>query len=134
MARSAGRRSKLFWTCRLHSSNRTAEKPHAVALVGEDGACRADRITIAGEFAKRFLRAAVAQAMHMEMLRFIIVRDCDAAFDVTTRLWRKHAAMALVVRGGGPRFHVPRPADVLGVISKEHVADAVAAGVGAYAR
>jgi hypothetical protein len=42
--------------------------------------------------------------------------------------------MALVVRGDSPRFHVPRPGDVLGVITKEHVADAVAAGIQAYPR
>jgi CIC family chloride channel protein len=42
--------------------------------------------------------------------------------------------MAVVVRGDQPRFHVPRPADVVGVITKEHVADAVAAGIQAYPR
>ncbi|HWD57986.1 MAG TPA: chloride channel protein [Stellaceae bacterium] len=66
--------------------------------------------------------------------RFTIVRENDVAFDVIQRLWRRGGAMALVVPGNSPRFHVPRPADVLGVITKEHVADAVAAGIQAYPR
>ncbi|HUA56502.1 MAG TPA: chloride channel protein [Candidatus Sulfotelmatobacter sp.] len=66
--------------------------------------------------------------------RFTIVRESDVAFDVINRLWRKNGVMALVVRGGHPRFHVPRAADITGVITKEHVADAVAAGIQAYPR
>ena len=66
--------------------------------------------------------------------RFTIVRESDVAFDVIVRLWRRNGAMALVVRGDNPRFHVPRPADIIGVITKEHVADAVAAGIQAYPR
>jgi chloride channel protein, CIC family len=66
--------------------------------------------------------------------RVTIVRESDVAFDVIIRLWRKNALMALVVRGDGPRARVPRPADILGVITKEHVADAVAAGIQAYPR
>jgi CIC family chloride channel protein len=65
---------------------------------------------------------------------FTIVRDSDVTFDVIARLWRKNGVMALVVRSDSPRFHVPRPGDVLGVITKEHVADAVAAGIQAYPR
>ncbi|HYM02336.1 MAG TPA: hypothetical protein VET85_05270 [Stellaceae bacterium] len=42
----------------------------------------------------------------------------------------KGAAMAVVVRGRG----VPRPSAVLGVITKEHVADAVAESVSVYPR
>jgi CIC family chloride channel protein len=66
--------------------------------------------------------------------RFTIVRERDVAFDVINRLWRKNGVMALVVRGDNPRFHVPRPADIVGVITKEHVADAVAAGIQTYPR
>jgi chloride channel protein, CIC family len=66
--------------------------------------------------------------------RFTIVRESDVAFDVIIRLWRRNAVMALVVRGDGPRLRVPRPTDILGVITKEHVADAVAAGIQAYPR
>jgi CIC family chloride channel protein len=63
---------------------------------------------------------------------FTIVRDGDVAFDVIVRLWRKNGAMAVVVRQDTRSFYVPRPADVVGVITKEHVADAVAAGIQAY--
>ncbi len=49
-------------------------------------------------------------------------------FDVIPRLWRKHALMTLVVRGHG----IPRPEDVAGVITKEHVADSVAESVRIY--
>ncbi|MEO8812129.1 MAG: chloride channel protein [Caulobacteraceae bacterium] len=66
--------------------------------------------------------------------RFVIVRESDVAFDVINRLWRRNGAMALVVRGDNPRSRVPRPPDVVGVITKEHVADAVAAGIQAYPR
>jgi chloride channel protein, CIC family len=65
---------------------------------------------------------------------FTIVRENDVAFDVIVRLWRRGGAMALVVHREAPGFHVPRPADVIGVITKEHVADAVAAGIQAYPR
>jgi CIC family chloride channel protein len=66
--------------------------------------------------------------------RFTIVRESDVAFDVIVRLWRRNGVMALVVREGNSRFHVPRAADIIGVITKEHVADAVAAGIQAYPR
>jgi CIC family chloride channel protein len=65
---------------------------------------------------------------------FTIVRENDVAFDVIHRLWRRGGAMAVVVRQEFPGFHVPRPADVIGVITKEHVADAVAAGIQSYPR
>jgi len=56
------------------------------------------------------------------------VRENDIAFDVIQRLWRRQAVMAVVVRGQG----VPRVPDVAGVITKEHVADSVAASVKVY--
>jgi CIC family chloride channel protein len=65
---------------------------------------------------------------------FTIVRHTDVAFDVIVRLWRRNGAMALVTRQNAPGFHVPRPSDVIGVITKEHVADAVAAGIQTYPR
>ncbi|HWB49418.1 MAG TPA: chloride channel protein [Stellaceae bacterium] len=65
---------------------------------------------------------------------FTLVRESDVAFDVIVRLWRRGGAMALVVRREAQGFHVPRAADVIGVITKEHVADAVAAGIQAYPR
>ena len=65
---------------------------------------------------------------------FTIVREDDVAFDVIVRLWRRNGAMGLVFRKDAPGFHVPRASDVIGVITKEHVADAVAAGIQTYPR
>jgi CIC family chloride channel protein len=65
---------------------------------------------------------------------FTLVREADVAFDVIQRLWRKGGSMALVVRAGAAGFHVPRPADIIGVITKEHVADAIAGGIQVYPR
>jgi CIC family chloride channel protein len=59
---------------------------------------------------------------------FTIVREEEVVFDVIRRIWRRKATMALVVRGRG----VPRAADVLGVITKEHVADSVASSIEVY--
>jgi CIC family chloride channel protein len=61
---------------------------------------------------------------------FIVVGEDTIAFDVIERMWRKDALMAIVTRGHG----VPRGADVVGVITKEHVADSVANSVKIYAR
>jgi chloride channel protein, CIC family len=59
---------------------------------------------------------------------FTIVRDDDIVFDAIRRIWRKQSMMALVVRGRG----AARPGNVVGVITKEHVADSVAASVVVY--
>jgi chloride channel protein, CIC family len=59
---------------------------------------------------------------------FTVVGEDEVAFEVIRRLWRKNALMAVVVRGHG----VPRGRDVVGVITKEHVADAVADSVKIY--
>lgn len=59
---------------------------------------------------------------------FTIVREDEVVFDVIRRIWRRKAIMALVVRGRG----VPRATDVLGVITKEHVADSVASSIEVY--
>jgi CIC family chloride channel protein len=53
---------------------------------------------------------------------FATVREEDVVFDVIRRIARKDAIMAVVVRGPG----IPHAEDIVGVISKEHVADAVA--------
>ncbi|HTT04682.1 MAG TPA: chloride channel protein [Steroidobacteraceae bacterium] len=59
---------------------------------------------------------------------FIVVGADDIAFDVIEHMWRDNASMAVVVRGPvAPE--IPR---VLGVITKEHIADAVAASVAVY--
>ena len=60
--------------------------------------------------------------------RFTIVREDEVIFDVIRRIWRRKATMALVTQGQG----VPRAADVLGVITKEHVADSVASSIEVY--
>jgi CIC family chloride channel protein len=59
---------------------------------------------------------------------FTVVREDDVVFDVIQRIWRRDAVMALVVRGGG----VPRPANVAGVITREHVAESVASSIKVY--
>jgi chloride channel protein, CIC family len=61
--------------------------------------------------------------------RFVIAREDDIVFDVIRRMWRRDAFMAIVVGKSG----VPRAGDVKGVISKEHVADSVAASIQVYA-
>ncbi len=65
---------------------------------------------------------------------FTLAREDDAAFDVIRRLWRRHAMMAIVVASRGGSYRLPRPSDVIGVISKEHVADAVAGSIQVYPR
>jgi chloride channel protein, CIC family len=65
---------------------------------------------------------------------FTIARESDTAFDVIPRLWRRNAVMALVLREAKGRPRRPRISDVLGVITKEHVADAVAGGIQIYPR
>ena len=59
---------------------------------------------------------------------FTVVGEDAVAFDVINRMWRKGATMAVVTRGHG----VPHGDDVAGVITKEHVADSVAASVRIY--
>ena len=56
---------------------------------------------------------------------FTIVGEETVAFDVINRMWQKNAIMAVVVK----RRRVPRGADVVGVITKEHVADSVASSI-----
>lgn len=59
---------------------------------------------------------------------FVVVGEDTVVFDVIERMWRKRGTMAVVVRGHG----VPRGDDVVGVITKEHVADSVASSVQIY--
>ena len=83
---------------------------------------------------RRGLAAAETGVTLGEVARhdFILVREDDVVFDVIARMWRRRAAMALVVRLPERGFHTPRSGDVLGIITKEHVADAVAATVAVY--
>jgi CIC family chloride channel protein len=59
---------------------------------------------------------------------FTIVRGGAIAFDVIERMWRKRAFMTIVVEGSG----IPHGTDVVGVITKEHVADSVASSMKIY--
>jgi CIC family chloride channel protein len=60
--------------------------------------------------------------------QFTIAHEDDLIFDVIPRLWRRRGIMTLVVRRQG----IPRPQDVVGVITKEHVADSVAESIQIY--
>jgi CIC family chloride channel protein len=59
---------------------------------------------------------------------FTVVRESDVVVDVIQRMWRRRVMMALVVRGPG----IARAHDVMGVITKEHVADSVAQSTSIY--
>ena len=59
---------------------------------------------------------------------FAIAHEQDIMFDVIGRMWQRGVMMAVVVRGNG----APVASDVLGVITKEHVADSVALSVRPY--
>ncbi|GAN78656.1 chloride channel protein [Acidocella aminolytica] len=58
--------------------------------------------------------------------RFVVVHDTDIAHAVIGRMWRRGAIMAVVTRGAGQDAHGQ---DVIGVITKEHLADSVASAV-----
>jgi CIC family chloride channel protein len=61
---------------------------------------------------------------------FTLVREDAVAFDVINRLWRKRAALAIVIARG----RAARATAVRGVIAKEHIADAVAGSVQIFPR
>jgi CIC family chloride channel protein len=56
---------------------------------------------------------------------FTIVREGDIMFDVVQRITRRDAVMAIVVKNGSRG----RPADVVGIISKDQIADSVGASI-----
>ena len=60
---------------------------------------------------------------------FVIVRGDEVMFDVIRRMWRQDAFMAVVV---GADREAPRAGDVLGVITKDDIADFVAASIRIY--
>jgi chloride channel protein, CIC family len=60
--------------------------------------------------------------------RFSIARESDVMFDVISRMTRRCADMVVVTKGRGR----PRASDVVGVISKEDIADAVAESIKPY--
>jgi CIC family chloride channel protein len=59
---------------------------------------------------------------------FVIARDDDIMFNVIERMWRRKASMIIVARGNGET----QDANVLGVITKDHLADSVLASVRPY--
>jgi len=61
---------------------------------------------------------------------YTIAHEDDIMAEVIQEIWRHNAAMALVTRDRS----VPTPANIVGVITKEHVADSVAASVKYYPR
>ena len=60
---------------------------------------------------------------------FTIARENDVLFDVIQRMWRRNATMAVVVSGTAK---IPRADHVIGIVSKEHVADSVADSLKGY--
>ncbi len=56
---------------------------------------------------------------------FTIARAADIMFDVVQRMTRHDAIMAVVVKGKGRG----RPSEIVGIISKEHIADSVAESI-----
>ena len=60
---------------------------------------------------------------------FTVARVQDVVFDVVDRMWRHGAPMAIVTRGTRRR---PRAGEVVGMISKEHIADSVAESIRPY--
>jgi CIC family chloride channel protein len=60
---------------------------------------------------------------------FTVARAGDVVFDVVERMWRRNATMAIVTKASG---RLPRGSDVVGMISKEHIADSVADSIRPY--
>ncbi|MGH6889201.1 MAG: chloride channel protein [Rhizomicrobium sp.] len=61
---------------------------------------------------------------------FTVSRPDDIMFRIIGRMWRRKATMSIIVEAGGL---MPRGSSVRGVITKEHVADSVAASIKPYA-
>ncbi|HEX4368386.1 MAG TPA: chloride channel protein [Rhodopila sp.] len=81
---------------------------------------------------RRAVGAAGADVTLGELARphFTVVRENAATFEVIDRMRRKGAAMALVIPAAG----YPSATRILGVITKEHIADSVADSIALYAR
>ena len=56
---------------------------------------------------------------------FTLARENDIVFDIVQRMSRHGAAMAVVTKTGGRG----RPSEVVGIISKEHIADSFAESI-----
>jgi chloride channel protein, CIC family len=59
---------------------------------------------------------------------YTVVYEDDIVFNIIEDMWRTGAVMAVVIREHG----LPLISDVVGVISKEHVADSVASSIAVY--
>jgi chloride channel protein, CIC family len=59
---------------------------------------------------------------------FTVSRAEDVVFDVVDRMWRRGASMSIVTKGRG----IPRGGNIIGMISKEHIADSVADSIKPY--
>ncbi len=79
---------------------------------------------------RRAVGAADAEVTLGELARptFTVVREDAATFDVITRMRRKNATMALVIPSAG----YPEAGRILGVITREQIADSVASSIGLY--
>ena len=76
---------------------------------------------------RRGVEAAYA-GVHMgdvAQRNFTLARENDIVFDIVQRMTRHDAGMAVVTKAGG-RW---RPSEIVGVITKEHVADSVAESI-----
>jgi chloride channel protein, CIC family len=56
---------------------------------------------------------------------FTIARESDIMFDVVQRITRRDAVMAIVIKDRSRG----RPADVVGIISKDQIAESVGASI-----
>ena len=75
--------------------------------------------------ALRYVSASAQSSVTMRevaSINFIVVEEDEILYEVIQSTWRQGALMAVVVRKGG----TGGAADVVGIISKEHVADSVA--------
>jgi chloride channel protein, CIC family len=61
---------------------------------------------------------------------FTIARESDIMFDVVQRMARRDAVMAVVLKDQSR----PRPSGIVGIISKEHIADSVAESIKPFGR
>jgi chloride channel protein, CIC family len=61
---------------------------------------------------------------------FTLARENDIVFDIVQRMSRRNSAMAVVIKAGGRG----RPSEVVGIISREHIADSVAQSIRPLAR
>ena len=77
---------------------------------------------------RRTLGVAAGEVRLGDLARpnFTIVREAEVAFDVITTMWDRNASMAIVVSHAGGTERV------LGVVTKEHVADTVARSIKIY--